>query len=332
MASKLSLHTLARIEDAKPKHQKAGSDDVIYNSGYDCDPNSSHGNNLRHYANATNISATKNGSYDEKNGSSDSEPNIIDVLKSHKYKGSDPFPLLNIDYSMNMINLDWWRMGRATYGFEMDQNCIQIVDRSTQPSPSDPNEVCPVCIDNLASDVVALNGCSHKFHRVCIIEYKNNEKYGKCNLVCPLCSIISLPGRGPSPCGTMSWRLSNKHFMLDRNEVTGVLTIKYTIRSGTQMKCHPHPGSPYSGGQFKAYLPLTDDYISLLKLFIMAFLDGQTFTVKSMPIGQSHMDVVVWNLEHKYNLHGGLCNFGYPDLYYLERASSQVISILNNGR
>ncbi|MBN3309596.1 DTX1 ligase, partial [Amia calva] len=81
------------------------------------------------------------------------------------------------------------------------------------------------------------------------------------------------------------------------------MKITYRIPDGIQGEVHPHPGLPFKGGIFHAYLPLNAKANKLLPLLKKAFNQGQTFTIKT---GEA-VDKVVWGkmIPHKTKLEGG---------------------------
>lgn len=101
--------------------------------------------------------------------------------------------------------------------------------------------------------------------------------------------------------------------------------LTYLIPDGIQDEGHPLPGSPFKGGVFEAYLPLSARGRSLLPLLERAFHMGLTFTISS---GRSPADGagrVVWHkIPHKMKMDGGRSGNGYPDSNYLTRLSEAL--------
>ncbi|XP_065605190.1 uncharacterized protein LOC136056776 [Cyrtonyx montezumae] len=92
------------------------------------------------------------------------------------------------------------------------------------------------------------------------------------------------------------------------------LQITYTIPNGIQGVGHPHPGEPYKGGSFLAFLPDNREGRKTAILLKKAFDQGLTFQVKSY----NGEERVTWGpIPHKTFCHGGKARNGYPDAQYL---------------
>ncbi|NXQ42143.1 DTX3L ligase, partial [Catharus fuscescens] len=77
---------------------------------------------------------------------------------------------------------------------------------------------------------------------------------------------------------------------------------------------HPHPGQPYKGGDFCAFLPDNKEGLKTAKLLKKAFDRGLTFQIKSCD-GEER---VTWGLiPHKTSWDGGRDRNGYPDALYM---------------
>ncbi|XP_076121131.1 uncharacterized protein LOC143101796 [Alosa pseudoharengus] len=100
--------------------------------------------------------------------------------------------------------------------------------------------------------------------------------------------------------------------------------ITYVITDGIQDEGHPCPGSPFEGGVFEAYLPLSARGRGFLPLLERAFRQGLTFTI-SISMGNTTGAKVVWhNIPHKTKMEGGKSGNGYPDSNYLSRLSEAL--------
>ncbi|NXH23546.1 DTX3L ligase, partial [Bucco capensis] len=76
----------------------------------------------------------------------------------------------------------------------------------------------------------------------------------------------------------------------------------------------PHPGQPYKGGKFYAFLPDNRDGQKTVMLLKKAFEHGLTFQIKSC----NGEERVTWGLiPHKTSWDGGKARNGYPDRQYL---------------
>ncbi|NWV01695.1 DTX3L ligase, partial [Upupa epops] len=77
----------------------------------------------------------------------------------------------------------------------------------------------------------------------------------------------------------------------------------------------PHPGQPYRGGDFFAFLPDNKEGQKTAVLLKKAFEQGLTFQIKSC----SGEDRVTWGcIPHKTRWEGGKARNGYPDSHYLQ--------------
>ncbi|NXG89591.1 DTX3L ligase, partial [Stercorarius parasiticus] len=76
----------------------------------------------------------------------------------------------------------------------------------------------------------------------------------------------------------------------------------------------PHPGQPYKGGNFCAFLPDNREGQKTAVLLKKAFEQGLTFQIKSF----NGEERVTWGLiPHKTSWDGGKARNGYPDAQYL---------------
>ncbi|NXC46119.1 DTX3L ligase, partial [Penelope pileata] len=92
------------------------------------------------------------------------------------------------------------------------------------------------------------------------------------------------------------------------------LRFLFKVLSSCSKVGHPHPGRPYKGGYFLAFLPDNKEGQKTAILLKKAFEQGLTFNVKSC----NGEERVTWGLiPHKTSWHGGKARNGYPDAQYL---------------
>ncbi|XP_026853867.2 probable E3 ubiquitin-protein ligase DTX2 isoform X3 [Electrophorus electricus] len=101
---------------------------------------------------------------------------------------------------------------------------------------------------------------------------------------------------------------------------------------------HPNPGSPFQGGIFDTYLPLSTKGQGLLRCLEKAFKQGLTFTICPGDMKGYRSARIVWDrIPHKMNMEGGRSRNGYPDSTYLNdlaealKASRIEEAILNEN-
>ncbi|EAN32793.1 E3 ubiquitin-protein ligase DTX3L [Theileria parva strain Muguga] len=218
----------------------------------------------------------------------------------------------------------WWHKGQVKYGYRITNLNEETVSKTFIPvfEPVE-DKACPICLEDLICDLISLKGCLHIYHSSCFLDYAIKTK--KPNVVCPLCNCISLTGKGPSPPGKMSWNVKKDLKLLSNGTFMTTIEIKYKMKSGTQLRWHPNPGRPYKGVFKKAFLPITTDYLFILRMLILAFLDGQTFRVEDSM--EDNYGSVEWNgIEHKTNLEGGIEKGGFPDNSYKSRVIENILS------
>lgn len=101
--------------------------------------------------------------------------------------------------------------------------------------------------------------------------------------------------------------------------------ITYSIPDGIQGDKDPHPGSPFEGGQFVAFLPLNPRGRSLLPSLKKAFDQGLTFVISKKANGGDAK--VSWGkIPHKTSMEGGRGRNGYPDSTYLVLLSEALVA------
>ncbi|KAL2100849.1 hypothetical protein ACEWY4_002610 [Coilia grayii] len=129
--------------------------------------------------------------------------------------------------------------------------------------------------------------------------------------------------REPGIRGTMN--IVELHLSLAGHVRDTTAKITYHIPDGIQDEGHPFPGSPFKGGFFEAYLPLSAKGKSLLPCLKKAFQRGLTFTVSTGNTAPDRVTKVVWhNIPHKTKMEGGKSGNGYPDSNYLNRLSEAL--------
>ncbi|XP_066192863.1 uncharacterized protein [Sylvia atricapilla] len=97
------------------------------------------------------------------------------------------------------------------------------------------------------------------------------------------------------------------------------LQLAYSIPDGVQGVWDPHPGQPYKGGNFCAFLPDNLEGLKIAKLLKKAFERGLTFQIKSF----NGEERVTWAfIPHKTSWDGGKARNGYPDAQYLHEVST----------
>ncbi|XP_071584953.1 uncharacterized protein [Heliangelus exortis] len=93
------------------------------------------------------------------------------------------------------------------------------------------------------------------------------------------------------------------------------LQVTYSIPDGVQGVGDPHPGQPYKGGDFCAFLPDNKEGQKIAVLLKKAFDHGLIFQIKSC----NGEERVTWGLvPHKTSWGGGKARNGYPDAQYLQ--------------
>ncbi|NWI71900.1 DTX3L ligase, partial [Todus mexicanus] len=92
------------------------------------------------------------------------------------------------------------------------------------------------------------------------------------------------------------------------------LRLLFKMLSSCSKVGDAHPGQPYKGGNFCAFLPDNRDGQKTAMLLKKAFERGLTFQIKSC----NGEERVSWGIiPHKTSCHGGKASNGYPDSQYL---------------
>ena len=161
-------------------------------------------------------------------------------------------------------------------------------------------------------DDVLMLGCSHKYHKVCLLQLIGNKQWAKC----AICSTIFGNMIGDQSDGTMSHYVDKNTKCSGYN--AGTIIIDYSMKNGIRN------GKHFSGTHRTAYLPDTKEGWEVFYLLKEAFDRKLIFTVgRSVTTGQDN--VVVWNgIHHKTNTSGGASHFGYPDPTYFSRVKEEL--------
>ncbi|KAM8945593.1 LOW QUALITY PROTEIN: uncharacterized protein RCH25_048888 [Pelodytes ibericus] len=130
---------------------------------------------------------------------------------------------------------------------------------------------------------------------------------------CQLCLATSTPNSQITAKATMT--ITQMSLCLQGFDRDLSLKIIYDIPDGVQGVGHPHPGCPYKGGRFEAYLPDNRESRKLVLLLKKAFKQGLSFQIRTL----GSEDKVVWsNIPHKSSPDGGKAKNGYPDSTYMK--------------
>ncbi|RVE68685.1 hypothetical protein OJAV_G00095370 [Oryzias javanicus] len=189
--------------------------------------------------------------------------------------------------------------------------------KSSNSLPRQQAEMCPICMEPMASKDTKKLECKHSFCKDCL---KQAFSYKP---VCPVCGTLYGVLQGTQPEG------GRMDYTQDPTPLPGyekyrTIVIHYYIPSGIQKKEHPNPGQPYQGVSRTAYLPDSSEGRGILKLLEQAFNQRLIFTIgRSTTSGRSN--VVTWNdIHHKTSKHGGPSHYGYPDPAYLSRVREEL--------
>ncbi|KAM4645455.1 uncharacterized protein AAGF69_014043 isoform 1-T1 [Amazona ochrocephala] len=172
------------------------------------------------------------------------------------------------------------------------------------PSPGQESSMTAVgrCDACHGSAVTCPARCGHSLCRTCFAGDSTQP---------PCCSVSTLtPGcRIPGKFQVSSLSQSLPGYYRDPT-----LQVVYIIPDGVQGVGDPHPGQPYKGGHFRAFLPDNREGQKTAVLLKKAFDCGLTFHIKSC----NGKERVTWGLiPHKTSWDGGKARNGYPDALYL---------------
>ncbi|XP_042743809.1 uncharacterized protein LOC122189073 isoform X2 [Lagopus leucura] len=187
--------------------------------------------------------------------------------------------------------------GRDSIQEEPNLPALQTKDTSLeQESCNTPLSQCDACQDLC---VTCQTPSGHALCRSC---FANQPACCSSSLVAPICKISG------------TFKISSLSQSLPGYFRDLTLQITYTIPNGIQGVGHPHPGEPYKGGYFLAFLPDNREGQKTAILLKKAFEEGLTFQVKSY----NGEERVTWGpIPHKTSWHGGKARNGYPDAQYL---------------
>jgi deltex len=167
------------------------------------------------------------------------------------------------------------------------------------------------CAEEKEDDILML-GCSHKYHRHCLLMLIGEKQWAKC----PICSTIFGHMTGDQPDGKMKVDIDKNLTCLGHPK--GTIIITYSFHSNHRN------GKAYTGTTRVAYLPNTPEGNEVLALLKEAFDRRLTFTIgRSVTTGLDNQ--VVWNgIHHKTSVTGGASHFGFPDPTYLTRVKEEL--------
>ncbi|KAM7082126.1 uncharacterized protein J5F26_014761 [Ciconia maguari] len=190
--------------------------------------------------------------------------------------------------------------GRSNVQEEPDLSSQQTRGPSLgQESGKTPLGQCDAC---QGSGVTCQAPCGHALCRTCFAADSMQPACCSSSSVAPSCKIL-----GTFKISSLSQSLPGYYRDL-------TLQITYNIPDGVQGVGDPHPGQPYKGGNFYAFLPDNREGQKTAMLLKKAFEHGLTFQIKSC----NGEERVTWGLiPHKTSWDGGKARNGYPDTQYL---------------
>ena len=132
-------------------------------------------------------------------------------------------------------------------------------------------------------------GCSHKYHKACLLQLIGKNQWAKC----PICSTIFGHMIGEQPEGKMTWAIDKN--LKCNGYSSGTIVISYRFNNGQRN------GKAYTGTTRTAYLPDNPEGNEVFNLLKEAFDRKLIFTVgRSVTTGLDNQ--VVWNgIHHKTN-------------------------------
>ncbi|XP_038019118.1 uncharacterized protein LOC119712208 isoform X2 [Motacilla alba alba] len=176
-----------------------------------------------------------------------------------------------------------------------------------QESSTIPLGQCDAC---QGSGVTCQGSCGHALCRTCFAADSMQPACCESSLGVPSCNKL----------GTL--KISSLSQSLPGYYGDTTLQLAYNIPDGMQGVGDPHPGYPYKGGNFCAFLPGNKEGVKIAKLLKQAFQCGLTFQIKS----SNGEERVTWGpIPHKTSWDGGKARNGYPDPQYLQ----EVGTVLN---
>ncbi|RVE72812.1 hypothetical protein OJAV_G00041560 [Oryzias javanicus] len=200
----------------------------------------------------------------------------------------------------------------------IDKLCSKRTDTSSDTaSSSGGKEYCSICL--LRLNKKKRLKCQHEFCEQCL-----QHALHQTGSICPLCNHVFDVLMGDQPDGNMSWNKSSDS--LPGFSGSGHIVINYNIPNGVQTERHPNPGKPFTGTSRTAYLPDNKEGNAVLQLLKKAFDQRLIFTVGNSKTNGLENQVIWSDISHKTSLSGGIQNFGYPDLNYLERVKKELMA------
>ena len=186
-------------------------------------------------------------------------------------------------------------------------------------------ETCSICLEqyeirsveeeaaNINDDDILVLGCSHMYHRKCLLALIGEKQWAKC----PIYMTIFGHMTGDQPDGKMTVDVQ-RNMPCQGYEGTRTIVITYRMYS-----CNRN-GRNVPGTTRVAYLPDNEGGREVCDLLREAFDRRLIFTVgRSVTTGMDNQ--IVWNgIHHKTNTHGGASHFGYPDPTYFTRVKEEL--------
>lgn len=221
------------------------------------------------------------------------------------------------------VNLCLWCHGKVNPHCGMCRKSDAMNLPSSNDRPSGSNQYGDKPVEHTVEKHGQVCGCGIRGESVTLMACGVNlcpeckEKlHSKCR-VCPKSEEIVSGIRG-----TMTWK--EMSLSLDGHSKDTTMKITYNIPDGIQGTDHPHPGAPFKGGTFSAFLPMNETTRKLLPSLEEAFNRGNIFHVKE----KDNKDMVTWgnNIPHKTNINGGRSKNGFPDSSYLRCLSNALKS------
>ncbi|XP_038019119.1 uncharacterized protein LOC119712208 isoform X3 [Motacilla alba alba] len=161
-----------------------------------------------------------------------------------------------------------------------------------QESSTIPLGQCDAC---QGSGVTCQGSCGHALCRTCFAADSMQPACCESSLGVPSCNKL----------GTL--KISSLSQSLPGYYGDTTLQLAYNIPDGMQGVGDPHPGYPYKGGNFCAFLPGNKEGVKIAKLLKQAFQCGLTFQIKS----SNGEERVTWGpIPHKTSWDGGKARYG----------------------
>lgn len=184
---------------------------------------------------------------------------------------------------------------------------------------------CNVCLSPFIEETdgggpaIRLPKCSgHFFHMECIEEWLQ-EKHQ-----CPYCKTFYGVQKGNCPEGDMIIRhLKKKLPSFEGDKSSGTWMVTWDIDSGIQDSTHQNPGLPFYGTTRHGYLPDSEAFRKVLRMFQIAWKRRLMFTVgTSLTTGFNN--VIIWNGIHVRTEWEDRSGFGWPAPGYMDSVTSEL--------